>query len=158
MWPSKPTWVSTCTKSESVSHSVMPDSAAPCTVAWWASVHGFLQARTLEWVPSSRGSSQSRDRTQVSLIAGRFLTVLMGDTQEKWVTLRGGIKFRVKCYLSRKGWGRCRSLMAGSVTSRRDERTLRTHWRYDSLWWSCLSVVLTSTLLLGWIHLPWLMN
>ena len=37
--------------------------------------HGILQARTLEWVvlPFSRGSSQPRDRTQVSRIAARFL-------------------------------------------------------------------------------------
>ena len=36
------------------------------------SVHGILQARILEWVtiPFSRGSSQSRDQTQVSCIAG----------------------------------------------------------------------------------------
>ena len=40
-----------------------------------SSVHGILQARILEWVamPSSRGSSQHRDRTQISCIAGRFL-------------------------------------------------------------------------------------
>ena len=33
--------------------------------------HGILQARILEWVafPFSRGSSQPRDRTQVSRIA-----------------------------------------------------------------------------------------
>ena len=39
-------------------------------------VHGILQARILEWVafPSSRGSSQPRDRTQVSRIAGGFFT------------------------------------------------------------------------------------
>ena len=37
---------------------------------------GILQARILEWVamPSSRGSSQPRDWTQVSHIAGRFFT------------------------------------------------------------------------------------
>ena len=37
---------------------------------------GILQARILEWVamPSSRGSSQPRDRIQVSHIAGRFFT------------------------------------------------------------------------------------
>ena len=37
-------------------------------------VHGILQARILEWVaiPISKGSSQPRDRTQVSHIAGRF--------------------------------------------------------------------------------------
>ena len=40
-------------------------------------VHGILQAsRILQWVafPTSRGSSQSRDWTQVSSIAGRFST------------------------------------------------------------------------------------
>ena len=39
-------------------------------------VHGILQARILQWVafPFSRRSSQSRDRTQVSLIAGGFFT------------------------------------------------------------------------------------
>ena len=38
--------------------------------------HGILQARILEWVifPFSWGSSQPRDRTQVSHIAGRFFT------------------------------------------------------------------------------------
>ena len=37
---------------------------------------GILQARILEWVamPSSRGSSQPRNRTQVSHIAGGFFT------------------------------------------------------------------------------------
>ena len=39
-------------------------------------VHGILQPRILEWVASafSRGSSQPRDQTQVSRIAGRFFT------------------------------------------------------------------------------------
>ena len=39
------------------------------------SVHEILQARILEWVTISfsRGSSQPRDQTQVSCIAGRFL-------------------------------------------------------------------------------------
>ena len=37
-------------------------------------LHGILQARILEWVafPFSRGSSQPRDRTQVSCIADGF--------------------------------------------------------------------------------------
>ena len=41
-----------------------------------SSVHGLLQARILEWVviPFSRGSSQPRDQTRVSCIAGRFFT------------------------------------------------------------------------------------
>ena len=39
-------------------------------------VHGILHARILEWlaVPFSRGSSQPRDGTQVSRIAGTLLT------------------------------------------------------------------------------------
>ena len=41
-----------------------------------SSVHGILQARTLEWVamPSSRGSSPPKDQTSVSHIEGRFFT------------------------------------------------------------------------------------
>ena len=37
---------------------------------------GILQARILEWVafPFSRGSSQPRDRTQVSHVASRFFS------------------------------------------------------------------------------------
>ena len=42
-----------------------------------SSVSGMLQARILEWVamPSSRGSSQCRDQTWVSCIAGRFFMI-----------------------------------------------------------------------------------
>ena len=56
-------------------HSVDPmDCSSP-----GSSVHGSLQARTLEWVamPSSRGSSWSRDQTWVSCIfcvAGSLFT------------------------------------------------------------------------------------
>ena len=58
-------------ESESESHSVVSNSLQPHGI-----VHGILQARILEWVafPFSRGSSQPRDRTQVSCIAGRFFT------------------------------------------------------------------------------------
>ena len=51
--------------------------ATPWTVACQAPLSmGILQAKILEWVamPSSRESSQLRDRTQVSPIAGRFFT------------------------------------------------------------------------------------
>ena len=42
-----------------------------------SSIRGILQARILEWaaVSFSRGSSQSRDRTWVSCVAGRFFTI-----------------------------------------------------------------------------------
>ena len=41
-----------------------------------SSVHGILQARTLEWVamPAFRGSFQPRNRTQVSHIASTLFT------------------------------------------------------------------------------------
>ena len=50
----------------------------PWTVACQAPLSmGILQARILEWIamPSSRGSSQSRDQIQVFRIAGGFFTV-----------------------------------------------------------------------------------
>ena len=50
-------------------------------------VHGILQARILEWVafPFSRGSSQSRDQTQVSLIAGKFIASwATREVQQYW--------------------------------------------------------------------------
>ena len=52
-----------------ISSSVVPSSSF--------SVHGIHQARILEWVvyPFARGSFQPRDRTQVSWIAGGFLTI-----------------------------------------------------------------------------------
>jgi len=41
-----------------------------------SSVHGISQARILEWVAISfsRGSSQPRDQTHISCIAGEFFT------------------------------------------------------------------------------------
>ena len=59
-----------------LSHSVMWLFATPWTLALQAPLSmEILQARILEWVAisSSRESSQPRDRTQVSCIAGRFL-------------------------------------------------------------------------------------
>ena len=53
-----------------------PTLCGPWTVALWVPLSmGILQARILKWVamPSSRESSQPRDWTWVSCIAGRFL-------------------------------------------------------------------------------------
>ena len=49
-------------------------------------VHGILQVRILEWVafPFSRGSSQPRDRTQVSPIAGGFFTFRATKEAQGW--------------------------------------------------------------------------
>ena len=49
--------------------------------------HGILQARILEWVafPFSRGSSQPRDQTQGSHIAGGFFSSwVTREGQENW--------------------------------------------------------------------------
>ena len=50
-------------------------------------VHGILQARILEWVafPFSRGSSQPKDRTQVSCITGGFfISWATREAQQYW--------------------------------------------------------------------------
>ena len=62
-------WATPVMKSES--HSVV----VLCNPIGYT-VHGILQARILEWVatPFTRGSSQPRDQTQVSRIAGGFFT------------------------------------------------------------------------------------
>ena len=52
------------------------------------SVHGILQARILEWIAISfsRGSSQPRDRTQVSRIGGRcFNLSATREGTQNWV-------------------------------------------------------------------------
>ena len=54
-----------------------------------SSVHGLFQARVLEWVAISfsRGSSQPRDRTQISRIAGSCFTIWI--TTEAKPTVEG---------------------------------------------------------------------
>ena len=63
-----------------LSRSVVSDSFVTTrTVALQAPLSmGILQARRLEWVamPSPRGSSQLRDQTQVSRVAGEFFTTV----------------------------------------------------------------------------------
>ena len=66
-----------------VVHCAQSLSCVQLFVTPWSVAHqaplsmGIFQARILEWVamPSSRGSFQPRDRTQVSRIAGKFFTI-----------------------------------------------------------------------------------
>ena len=69
-----------------------------------SSVHGILQARTLEQVamPSSRGSSQPRDRTQVSHLAGRFFTT--------WATREAHLMFTAALFTIAKMWKQAKGL------------------------------------------------
>ena len=64
-------------------------------------VHGILQARTLEWVayPFSRGSSQPRDRTGVSCIAGRFFTNWAIREARQWKKLSINCNWPRQCNL-----------------------------------------------------------
>ena len=66
-------------------------------------VHGILQARILKWVavPFSRVSSQSRDWTQVSCIAGRCFT--------SWATWKAHLRAQIS---PKKA---CRKLIPGIV-------------------------------------------
>ena len=61
-------------------------SCVRLSVTPWTIVHGILQARILEWVafPFSRGSSQLREPTQVSCIAGGFYTTELLGKQKKY--------------------------------------------------------------------------
>ena len=67
---------------ERESHSVMSTLCEPCKDY---TAHGILQARRLEWVafPFSRGSSQPRDWTQVSHMAGGFFYQLKPQGKAK---------------------------------------------------------------------------
>ena len=60
------------------------------------SVHGTLQARILEWVavPFSMATSQPRDQTQVSPIAGRFFT--SWAIREAQYTRKSAAKFKYR--------------------------------------------------------------
>ena len=74
-WMASLTWWTYCAV---LSHSVVSNSLRPNGL--WPTrllcLLGILQARILEWVamPYFMGSSQARDQTQVSCIAGRFFT------------------------------------------------------------------------------------
>ena len=55
-------------------------------------IHGIFQARILQWVATSfsRGSSQPRDQTQVSHIAGILLTLTIWATRKFLERLKNG--------------------------------------------------------------------
>ena len=73
--PGKPTTGDVLCCAQLLSHVQL--FATPWTIVCQTPLSmGILLARTLKWVamPSSRGSSQSRDQTQVSHASGRFFT------------------------------------------------------------------------------------
>ena len=129
-----------------------------------STVLGILQPRILEWVafPLSRGSSQSRDRTQVSHITGRFFT--------NWTT-REAHHWEVKCVSSSLKpywvcncfdhwitaeiilwdfWGQALSKLEGSIffplallLLRVQQPSQERQWKnMDVFWWAVLVVLL----------------
>ena len=78
-----------CVRKMSVTHSC-PTLCNPidCSLQG-SSLHEILQARILEWVaiPFSMGSSQPRDQTQLSCIAGEFFTVWATRETPFWQNL-----------------------------------------------------------------------
>ena len=78
---------------QSLSHVQLFET--PCTVAHQAPLSmGILQAKSLVWfaMPSSRGSSQAKDRTQIACIAGRFFTSVL--SQQGIYSLTNGTVYR----------------------------------------------------------------
>ena len=93
--------------------------ATPRPVACQAPLSmGIFQARILEWVafPFSRGSSQPRDRTQVSCIAGRFFT--------SWATRKAPMEHyaaiqRSKILIHTITWMNLKNMLSGSSQTQR---------------------------------------
>ena len=93
------TWLSTHSISKSLSLIAWKVKAAqPCPTLCDPTdyaVHGILQARILEWgaFSFSRGSSQPRDGTQVTHIAGGFFTSWAPREAQPAVTFRRATSF-----------------------------------------------------------------
>ena len=97
-------------KSECESHSVVSDSLQP------HGLHspGILQARILERVafPFSTGSSQPRDQTQVSRIAGKFFTSwATREAKEYWGVSLSLLQWIFLTQESNQGLLHCRQIL-----------------------------------------------
>ena len=106
------------------SHSVVSDSLRPHGLYSppGSSIHRIFQARVLERVviSFSRGSSQPRDWTQVSRIAGRHFTV--------WVTRE------VPCYSQLTTIGRQKKAVSESRDAKEEvKRVKKRRWYYRFL-------------------------
>ena len=133
--------------------------ATPWSVACLASLSiGILQARILDWVamPSSRGSSQLKDCTQVSFIAGGFFTIwaiIKNNTYLRdWAREGNGTPLQYSCLenpIDRGAWEAAVYGVAKSRTWLSDftftfcfhalEKEMATHfrvlaWRIPGMW------------------------
>ena len=112
-------------------------------------VQGILQARILEWVafPFSRGSSQPRDWTQVSCIAGRFLYQLSHKGSPRileWVAYPFSSRSS-----QHRNWTGVSCIAGGFFTNWaiREHNTIHPYFLYS------LAMVFHWTVLLAWLQI-----
>ena len=106
-----------------------------------SSVHGIFQARILEWVAISfsRGSSQPKNQTCISCIAGRFFTNWV--TREAWGFLRDFLQGEsLKGRQTQRG---CDHRGRPSERLKRGKKLERVSTRFDPLPWPCSHYVTT---------------
>ena len=117
-------------------------------------VHGILQVTILEWVafPFSRGSSQPRDRTQVSRIAGGFFT--------SWTTRKAhkGLKLLLITGVFGRDWSD--SLVKEGLKSVKRElgrsfRKLDNLGFFGSEFWVTVAMLVVEMERRGWIQETW---
>ena len=104
-------------------------------------IHGMLQTRILEWLafPFSRGSSQPRDRTEVSCIAGGFFTswAMREAPSGLCHTVAAGTEHHLDCHVDSTilaGWARAAGefcLHEPGLTWHGEENTLECN---DQVW------------------------
>ena len=102
-----------------------------------SSVHGILQARILEWVAISfsRGSSQPRDRTWVSCIAGRRFILWAICTDSQKLNLQRKSWLKVALFTQdwwKSGWGW--EVFSGTALSGHTPLPSPPHLHLDSGW------------------------
>ena len=119
-------------------------------------VHGILQARILEWVafPFSRGSSQPRDPTQVTCIAGGFFT--------RWATREvlcvhhthtHTHTYRLPRWLSGKEFTKAREMGSIPGWGRSPGEEMATHYRILAWWATVHGLTISQTWLSNWAHI-----
>ena len=98
-----------------------------------SSVHGILQARTLEWgaTPSSRGCSQPRDWTHVFHTVGGFFTIWA--TREAIWHINPTLGHISRENNDLKGYMHPCSLHSVVYTSQDTEAALSVHWQMSGI-------------------------
>ena len=106
-----------------------------------SSIHGIFQARVLEWIAISfsRGYSPPRNRTLVSLIAGRCFTIWATREAQLLSLHKSLCEVTQRIYLlsSQPSWRM--SVASGSIHNS-SGIILGSHWAGPGLWSSAMTV------------------